>query len=384
MVNILHAIDTPGPGGAETVFVNLINGLDRERFKSHAVIPSNGWLSRKMTEIGVRPYLIESKGSFNLRYLFSLIKLIKRLKIDIVQSHLLGSNVYCSMAGFLCGIPVVSTFHGFVDVETNDWLMRLKTGLINTGTKKIVFVSNRLRKDFNDRYKLSIKKSVTIYNGIDAKVFTPKRNNLIRQTLGFSQNQILIGSVGNIRPAKGYDSFLCAARLVVNEHQNCRFLITGEKSGFLYEYLLRKRHRLNLEKHFKFLGYYDNVQEFLNGIDIFVLPSISEGFSIVTIEAMSCGVPVIVSRSGGPEEIVTDAKTGLFFNAGDAKDLASVIEILLKRKELRKRISVEGMKTAVNKFSIEKMIAKYQSLYFHCNEENKKIKSAAEMFYKFI
>lgn len=72
------------------------------------------------------------------------------------------------------------------------------------------------------------------------------------------------------------------------------------------------------------------------------------------------------------------------FNAGDAKDLASVIEILLKRKELRKRISVEGMKTAVNKFSIEKMIAKYQSLYFHCNEKNKKIKSAAEMFYKFI
>ncbi len=115
MLNILHSIDTPGPGGAETVYLDIVTRLDRDRFTSFPVIPEKGWIYDQLQEQGFDPIIIDSTGSFNTRYLWELIKLIRKQKIDLIHSHLFGSNVYCSLAGLLTSTPVISTFHGFVD-----------------------------------------------------------------------------------------------------------------------------------------------------------------------------------------------------------------------------------------------------------------------------
>ena len=363
MINILHAIDTPGPGGAETIFVNLINGLNKMKFKSYVAIPSRGWIYGKLSENNFELFCIDTKGSFNFKYLIMLIKIIKKHRIEIIQSHLLGSNVYCCLAGILCSVPVVCVFHGFVDAGNNNWLMWLKARLINIKSKKIVFVSNKLRDNFIKRYKFDYRKSVTIYNGVDTKIYKQKRDNILRKELGFKKKHILIGSVGNIRPAKGYNFLMLAARIVIDKNPNCRFIVAGEGSGILYENLLKLRQKIKLEKEFIFLGFIDDVQRMFNSIDIFVLPSISEGFSLAAIEAMASKILVIVTKCGGPEEFIIHGENGLIAIDNNQKRFANTILKVANDNKIKEKIINNAKQTVEEKFALSKMIKGYEIIY---------------------
>lgn len=362
MIYVLHTIDTTGPGGAETVFVNIIRGLDPKRFRSFAVIQGQGWVCDSLKENLIRPTFVPSKGGFNIRYLLALVREIKQNKIDIVQSHLLGSNLYCSLAGWICRVPVIVTFHGFVDASASERLMRLKRGIINGGASKIVFVSNHLRDFYVNQYKISRKKSRIIYNGIDTDRFRPQKDKSIRKELCLEEKHVLIGALGNIRPAKGYHMFLKAARLVYDRYPNTRFLIAGQGSGQLYEDLLLLRSNLQLENVLFFLGFRKDATTFLNNLDIFVLPSTSEGFSISTIEAMACGLPVAVTNSGGPEEIVKDGYNGIIVNSSE-RDLANAIGYYISKKEFSRKIIENALQYVNKKFSLRKMIFEYSNCY---------------------
>lgn len=362
MIRVLHTIDTTGPGGAETVFINLIKGLDQKRFQSIAVIWGPGWVCDTLQKNGIEPIFVPSKGSFNTQYLLALIRIIRQHKINIIQSHLLGSNLYSSLAGLICRVPVISTFHGFVDTADKERLMGLKSRFINLGSGRIVFVSDRLLDHYVHRLGFSAQKSVTIHNGVDTSVFFPKKDDSIRVELGIGPEHVLIGAIGNIRPAKGYDVFLKSARRIHDMNPNCRFLLAGQGSGRLYDKLLNLRKELNLEDVFFFAGFRADVSKVLNNLDIFVLPSVSEGFSISTIEAMACGVPVVVTRSGGPEEIVTEDTNGLLVPC-DPELIAGAAGRLLNNLDLKQKIIDNASKKLNDKFSLGSMTQSYQALY---------------------
>ncbi len=362
MIRVLHTIDTTGPGGAETVFMSLAKGMDPARFRTFAAITGPGWVRDELQRCGIEPMFVRTRGKFSFRYLFDLVRIIRNNGIDSIQSHLLGSNVYSCLAGMICRVPVVSTFHGFVDADGTDRLMAFKRRIINLGSGKIVFVSDSLRKRFVRLYKFSPEKAVTVHNGVDPSVFRPRKEDGIRKELGLGTAQLLVGAVGNIRPAKGYDLFLEAARLVLDRHPECRFTVAGEGTGPLYESLLESRRRLNLEHAFTFLGFRSNAAEVLNNLDVFVLPSVSEGFSISAVEAMACSLPVVATRSGGPEEIIRDGVNGIAVECS-AEGIAHGIIDLIENPEARKRMSANARKDALERFSMGKMIEAYHDLH---------------------
>lgn len=363
MIRVLHTIDTTGPGGAETVFANLTKGLDPLRFESFAAISGPGWVCDELRRNGIEPIFVQSRGGFNFQYLWSLVRVIRKHRINLVQSHLLGANLYSSLAGMICKIPVISTFHGFVDSNTKDLFMPVKAWLINRGSCRIVFVSNRLREHFVKESGFSNIKSVTIYNGVDTSVFQPDQDDSIRKELGLGPETVLIGAVGNIRPAKGYEYFIRAARLVCDKYPECRFVIAGEGAGALYEELSSLRKRLDLEKSVFFLGFREDTAKVFNNLNVFVLPSVSEGFSIATIEAMACGLPVVVTRSGGPEEIISSGETGLLVEAGSCEKIAAAIEWLHQNRPAAIILAEAGRRFARRCFSIQAMGDSYQGLY---------------------
>ena len=365
MIKVLHTIDTTGPGGAETIFVNLLEGLDTKRFESFAAITGTGWVCDTLRKKSIEPIFIQSRGGFNYKYLMDLIRIIRIHKIDIIQSHLIGSNLYCSLAGLICQIPVISTFHGFVDTNIKDRLMPIKSSMINLGSKKIVFVSDHLRKYFIRHYGFSAAKSITIYNGVDTSIFHLQRDNNIKKQLGLGPEHILIGAVGNIRQAKGYDYLLKASRLVIDEHPECRFIIAGQRSGNLYEELLNLRKELGLDEAVFFIGFMREPYKLLNNLDIFVLSSISEGFSLSTIEAMLCGIPVVVTRSGGPEEIVVDGINGVMVETQDDVALAHAIIKTIKESKFNDKTTDVVRKSISKKFSIYRMVEKYENNYLN-------------------
>lgn len=113
----------------------------------------------------------------------------------------------------------------------------------------------------------------------------------------------------------------------------------------------------------KFLGFIDDAAAFLAGIDLFALPSTSEGFSISTIQAMAAGLPVLVTRSGGPEEIVEHGRTGFMVAPGDAPALAEGLVKLADDIDLRNTLAQQGQQHAVAKFDVQSMLNGYMALY---------------------
>jgi glycosyltransferase involved in cell wall biosynthesis len=306
---------------------------------------------------------MDAKGSFNWRYLVGLIKLIRSEKVDLIQSHLLGSNVYCSLAGLATRKPVVATFHGAVDIGENERLKRIKFGTINLGASCIISVSESLRKNIINRTPLKASKTAVIYNGIKTNDFQHPHSDALRRQYGWAREDIVIGSLGNIRLAKGYDILLQAAALLKDNPVTFRFVIAGHGKPGLYDELQKLRDKLGLDDIVHFIGFNDDPAGFLSSLDLFLLSSISEGFSIATIQAMAASLPVIVTRSGGPEEIVTHGESGWIVEAGNPQEIADAIAMLSARTDLCACLAKKGRAHAVRMFDMSVMINSYQQIY---------------------
>lgn len=363
MKTIMHTIDTTGPGGAETVFIDLATRLPKDKYRSVVVIRGKGWVYDELCRRGVSPILLDAKGSFNLRYLLGLREIIRRERVDLIQSHLLGANVYCSLAGMLTGTPVIATFHGEVDIGASERLKGLKFAAINFGASHIIAVTESLLDDITSRTSLSGEKVSVIYNGIDTEVFTKSCSNVLRKKYGWDEDAIIIGSLGNIRPAKGYDLLLKTAALLDKGSHTYRFVIAGQGKGKRYEELLALRKKLNLEDIVHFLGFIDDAADFLSNIDLFLSSSISEGLPLSAIQAMVAELPIVATRCGGYEGLISNHETGLLVEVGEPQALADAVELLAANPELQKRFSANARVHAVSTFDIQVMLEAYERVY---------------------
>jgi len=345
------------------VFIDLATRLPKDKYRSVVAIRGKGWVFDELSRRGIEPILLDAKGSFNLRYLFGLRKIIQRESVDLIQSHLLGSNVYCSLAGLITGKPVVATFHGVVDIGENERVKGLKFAAINTGASRIVAVTDSLLNDIIGRTPLRKNKSSVIYNGIDTSAYVRDRASSLRQKYGWGENEIVIGSLGNIRPAKGYDVLLKVAALLEQSAHSYRFVIAGQGKGQLYDDLLALRSKLGLETKVEFLGFIDDAADFLANIDIFLSSSISEGLPLSAIQAMVAAVPIVATRCGGYEGLITDRETGLLTEVGDPDAIANAIEAVVSDPELQSRLARNAKTHAIETFDIRVMLEAYQQLY---------------------
>lgn len=362
MINILHVIDTRGPGGAESIYLGLIENLPKDKFRSFAVVSGTGYVLDKLRESKANVSIIQSKGSFNIKYLIKLMLLVRKYKIDIIQAHLFGSSVYCSLVGFICKIPVISTFHGFIDTGSISRMSSIKFRIVSRWSTFIVFVSNSLKKRFVADFKFIEKKSLTIYNGINKKNFKIVMDKSIREKFDIKDGNILIGSVGNIRPAKGYEILLLAASKVLKKIPNCRFAIAGQGKGELVNKLKQQKADLGIDKKVHLIGFQENVSKFYSNIDIFVSSSYSEGFSLSTVEALAFKLPIVVTKSGGPEEIIENNKSGLIVQPNSPDLLADAIKNLILNHELREEC-IKGGKKVLPQFLFDKTVENYSKLY---------------------
>ena len=361
MINVLNLIDTGGPGGAETVFLQIASALDPKRFRSIAAVSRSGWLSEQLQQRGITPAIVPAAGSINIGYLRSILALTRQHEIDVILAHLYGSAVYASLAGLLAGVPVVSILHGQSDIAPGGRLAGLKAMMVRRGSRRVVFVSEKLREELAATLRLSDSSCVVIPNGVDTARFRPGRDSSIRRSLGLSEDILLVGAIGNVRAPKGYDVLLSAADILVRRGLPLHFVIAGEISGPLGEQLLEQRRKLGLEGRTTFLGLRADVQTILHNLDIFALSSRTEGFSIACVEAMACGIPVVATRSGGPQQII-DASTGILVNPGSATELADAIQVLVESPGRRNELAAAGPARVREHFSLERMLGSYEAL----------------------
>jgi glycosyltransferase involved in cell wall biosynthesis len=192
------------------------------------------------------------------------------------------------------------------------------------------------------------RRATTVVHGVElsrADGLVARREEMrarTRSELGVAENEMLFMTVANLRPEKGYDVLLDAARLIADRGLPIRFAAVGR--GPLDSALHARHVELALGDRFQFLGQRDDVLELLAGADAFVLASRHEGQPVVLMEATSVGLPIIATSVGGVPQVLDDGVDALLIPPGDAAKLAGAIEQLVSDPQLRARLAHNALR----------------------------------------
>jgi len=199
---------------------------------------------------------------------------------------------------------------------------------------------------------------IVLHPGINVEKFHKKNTEKdLRVELGIPKEANVIGTIGTVCPSKGTDYFLQAAQFVFKEHPNTYFIVIGKirKKYTNFANNIKEQLRNNkLLEHFFLMGERFDIPSLLSAMDIFVQPSLSEAFSIVNMEAMAAGLPVIASRTGGNIEQIIDGETGILVNGKNSRAFADAISNLLSDYKKRRELGWSAVKKAEHSFDIQK------------------------------
>jgi len=363
---ILIHIETSGPGGAETVVLNIAKHLDRKEFIPIVMLHKSRWLHKQLAEAGVETVIVPSGRSWDIAFFFKLIRYCKQNEIDLIHSHLPGANLYASVVGKLLGIPVICTFHNeFILPGTVPKFNSIKQFLIRNLASSLVMVAEYMKQEYMTKGKFPSQKVMTIYNGVSPNESSESFDHeAFKQAIDFHEGDILIGNIANLRPAKGHPILIEAAAIVCRKIPEAKFLLIGEEGdGTIKNEILRFIDKYNLKDRVVLLGFRKDISQILKYIDIFMLSSISEGLPMSVVEAMRSSLPVVVTNVGGLPEVVKDKQNGYLVLSRDPQALAEKLIKLAKDEKLRKTMGKKGREIAVSMFSLDEMISNYQSLY---------------------
>lgn len=365
-MKILHVIDTTGPGGAETLFIELCKRFNTGGDTSIALLRGPGWVQDQLSRNGIEHYVEDCKGSFNIGFLRYLMRLIRSQRVDVIQSHLLGSNVYCSLAGWLTGVPVVATFHGSVDIASNERLLGAKFALIKRSSA-IVAVSEALRDELIARSSIAPRKISLIKNGIDCRRFDRPKHSQLKAQYGLPDTAFVIGALGNIRPAKDYPTALRALAAAVAHNDDIYLLIAGDIKHALHQELLELADQLRVTEHVRFVGFLDVPEDYLAGLDLYLLSSKSEGHPFSVIQAMAAGLPILATRCG-VETMLADGDDAVLVAAQNPQQLGEKMVELSAAPERRAALGAAARRHAIANYDFSVTAQRYADLYRSATE----------------
>jgi glycosyltransferase involved in cell wall biosynthesis len=288
---------------------------------------------------------------------------VREHQVDLIHSHLPGFNFYSALVGAWTGTKVLATYHGPVELaELHKLREKIKLGTVRRNATGVVVVCDLVGRLLQDS-GFAPDRITRIYNGIEPQRFAIPRANHMRAQLGLPPDARLVGMVANIRASKGHEYFVRAAKKVTDAMPGVYFVAAGDIDPELGKPLFDLVRQLGLEQRFFFLGFRRDVPEVLSELDVFVLSSTSEGFPFVTLEAMAAGKSIVVTRCGGPEEVVEDGRNGFLVPIRDPDSLADRIQSLLADPARAREMAAQAQRTVQEGFTVETMIRQYEQLY---------------------
>ena len=353
-------------GGGERYLELLFERLDRTQYRPLLICPEPGSFVGRMEARGVETHLVHLAPLFNPFALWRLTRLLVQQRVTILQTHGARSNFYGRIAGRLAGVPVIiSTVHNSLkDYEVRPlkrwlymYLLRLTLPLVH----RIICVSDSNRRDLIEECSAVAAKTQTVYNGVDPSAFSsqPDRQT-VRKELGTTQGPVLV-TIGRLADQKGHRYLLQALpRLLETWPQLC-CLFVGE--GELRDALHHMAIDLGVEQACRFVGVRADIADILAAADLFVLPSLSEGFPFVLLEALVMGCPIVASRVNGIPELIEEGKTGFLVPAREPQALALAIQKLLSDPAAASRMGAAGRTVVREQFTADRMVAKMTAIF---------------------
>lgn len=269
-------------------------------------------------------------------------------------------NLLALPPAWLSRVPVRMASHHGTILAFPVWQNRLHTLLVNSpAATQLAAVSHQIKQQaIHDGIKAD--KITVIHNGINPSQVDPADRAVIRAELGLTEDQPLILGVGRITLQKGFTYLLQAMPQVISRFPNATAVIAGD--GPLRPELEQEAKALGLDKHVRFLGFRQDVPQLLAAADLFAMPSVSEGFPMVLLEAMVMGKAVVASRVQGVDEIVVSGENGVIVPSQDAPALAQAVVNLLEDPTRAAAMGAAARQTVQDGFTLDSMCSKYEAL----------------------
>ena len=285
---------------------------------------------------------------------------------NVRDMTVLSPYILLSRTPVIWNVGLGETGSGFVD-----YLQRLALVLSD-----YVFIESEEQAErvFGERFNTYRDKFVIFHKGIDTEKFDPERVDTYSAINRTPIENPAIGTAATITPRKGLEDLIKALPYILKVQPAANLYIAGGLSNELHEEykseLTDLAKELEIEDSVYFLGWVDEMPEFLAGLDVFVLPSYNEGISGAVREALAMKTPVVSSDVGGMSDVVIEDETGFLIHPGDVDELASAVIGLLEDQDLRSKMGKNGRELIVTEFSIEGFVGEYRDLLTRVYHDN--------------
>ena len=361
-VNILHVIEgTFAYGGTPLLLLKLVSVSDKERFSHHFLVYANtsSNLNEQLRESGATVDEVRRPHNWDVRLLCDIVRTSRRYQCDIINTYFARPDIYGAVAGRLVGVPVIKSVHSirWNDSRLLQTIDRLLYGL------RVLTICNSESSQRRVVRDMGARNTTVIYNGVpDCRPsMTAEERAMKRAGLGVPANALLVLHVGQMLALRDQSAILPAIKECVVRGVDAYLAFAGE--GPLRERLEAESRELGLSERVLFLGNRSDVPE-LNFIsDAYVNMARKEAFGIAVVEAMQCGLPVVLARAGALPELVVDGVSGILVPPGDSSSLANALINLAKDKELAKRLGEEARRRALTEFSIGRYVRDMENAY---------------------
>lgn len=342
--------------GGEQQIEYLHLGLLAENVDSILMIPRDSEMHRR--------YGADKSIRFSFRFsldplnVYAVLRVIRLQKIDLIHVHDSHAHTIVYLASLL-GMTTPVVVHRRVIFPIKEKWMNIRK-YNHTNIKSYICVSKNVKEVLSKAIRSHIPVH-TIYSSIEPNRLISKSPVDIHHELALAKDQKIVAHIGAVTPDKDYDTWLRAAQLVYNDRKDIHFLAFGrisEQMAYLFDLVAH----LKLEHRVHFLGFKENLIDYLPSIDLLMFSSKSEGLGSSILDAFASRIPVSATDAGGIPELITHRQTGMLASVGNYNQLAKNSLTILNDEKLRRQM-IRAAYEKQKEFHIDKMIRKTRQLY---------------------
>lgn len=365
MIRVLHFISDSNIGGAGRLLLHCLHHFDPARVTAAVALPRGSALTPLIRETGAEAIETDAgrDASHEAGAIRAYCRVIRAWRPDIVHTH---SAFDARVAAYLCGVKSrIYTRHSVFEPSARLTAFPGKqiAGFVNnTLATRIIAVADAAADNLMAT-GVRPDKITVILNGVEPLAAAkPEERAALRASLGIAPRDFVCGISARFEPYKGHADLLEAAKTVVAARPDVRFLLMG--TGSTEEETRRRAHEAGLDGHVIFTGFVPDVARYYNIMDLSLNCSYgTEATSLALIEAMSLGIPAVVTRFGGNPGVICDGENGLLTPVRDSAAMAQAILRAASDRALYDALSAGAARIFFEKFTAEAMTRRLEAVY---------------------
>lgn len=361
---IAYVVNSVNPGGTEKLVVEMSTAYLGEFDIDVFCLDEPGEWARDLRQRGIAVHSLWRQPGLDLTMPVTLARHFRRLRVDIVHAHQTTPWIYCALSRLIYPPPrLLFEEHGRFFPEVDNLKRRLanRTVVANL-THRVIAVSEDIRQRLERYEGIDARRIQVVYNGVRAiRSIDAVARTALRSELGLAASDFVVGTVGRFDPIKNLPLLIDSIQGLRAKLPQLRGLMVGDGPELAHiRDLLEER---ALSTAVRLTGFRSDARELVQCMDLFVLPSFSEGTSMALLEAMAAGVPVLVTAVGGNVEVVEAGATGWVVSSGSQAEMMEAIAEAAANPLKRAEFAEAGQRRFAERFSLDAMLDRYRQLY---------------------